>query len=563
MKDSFNNELQVGDRVLCLDAGICASHRINQVGTVAKILQNRIIVNFDLADSRDWRYPELNIPSGHSNCLVKNEDKFIKIETHEEVEYRVGDKVLCYLTPVNNCTFVGTVVEKVSVDVYYVVDEQGNKWAMLNSEILFLLERTQFRIGDEVVVQKEGLNFELLFREGYNQSIPTRIDCIAHTSRIVIEMDDPSVGWQRNNDTIHSYWTLTNTKKIFPKKFSYSLPFVEYLKVHNPEIFDSSEQTNSTEQNNTVSNEPRSRQPLPPCSIQLNSIRGTRDSLITVDDFPSSMLGEYVGTLEEGCRTTKVSTPKLIHNYNYKPDEIRFCRAEDEECNENDLYLGIELEISGSSQESDNEEDAKEIMEVIQKDIEGSKKSVYFKHDGSINGFEIVFHPHTIKAYNEYNWKEIFSTIKKLGYTNDDKKAGFHVHISRKYFGDTTKQNEALAKMVFLMYKFKEEIEPLAGRKDSDYATYSAKALKRVKENDFLGTFRWYCDSCGKYSAINSQHKDTFELRIFDGVTDKVRFRDILNFVENLCNIVKCTSITDITKVKLEDFMPFLYSIEG
>ena len=562
MRDSFNNELQIGDRILCLEPREYNMHRKNQVGIIAQTNGDGIIVKFDSYHDRGKCYPNLNIDYGYGNSLTKDIDTFIKVESHTEVEYRVGDRVLCYLAPVSNCTFVGTVVEEVSVDVYYVVDEQGNKWAMLNSEILFLLERTQFRIGDEVVVQKESLNFELLFRERYNQSIPTRIDCI-NASRIVIEMDDPSVGWQRNNDTIHSYWTLINTKKLLPKKFSYSLPLVEYLKLHNSEIFNSSIQTNSAEENSTVSNGIRSQQPLPPCSIQLNSIRGTRDSLITVDDFPSSMLGEYVGTLEEGCRTTKVSTPKLIHNYNYKPNETRFVYNEDEEYNENNLYLGIELEISGSSQESDNEEDAKEIMEVIQKDIEGSKKSVYFKHDGSINGFEIVFHPHTIKAYGQYDWKEIFSTIKKLGYINDDKKAGFHVHISRKYFGDITEQNEALAKMVFLMYKFKEEIEPLAGRKDSDYATYSAKALKRVKENDFIGTFRWYCDSCGKYSAINSQHKDTFELRIFDGVTDKVRFRDILNFVENLCIIVKCTSITDITKVKLEDFMPFLYSIEG
>ena len=77
MMDSFNNEIQVGDRVLCLDAGIYTSHRINQIGSIVQILQCRMIVNFDLADSRDWGYPELNIPSGHSNCLVKNEDKFI------------------------------------------------------------------------------------------------------------------------------------------------------------------------------------------------------------------------------------------------------------------------------------------------------------------------------------------------------------------------------------------------------------------------------------------------------------------------------------------------------
>ena len=128
------------------------------------------------------------------------------------------------------------------------------------------------------------------------------------------------------------------------------------------------EQINSTEENGVISNEPRSRQPLPPSTIQLNSTERNR-----------------------------IVTPKLIHNYNYIPDETRFCRTEEDD-NENNLYLGIELEISGSSQESDNEEDAKEIQKVIQKDVEGADKSVYFKHDGSINGFEIVFHPHTIKA---------------------------------------------------------------------------------------------------------------------------------------------------------------------
>ena len=174
-----------------------------------------------------------------------------------------------------------------------------------------------------------------------------------------------------------------------------------------------------------------------------------------------------------------------------------------------------------------------------------------------------MFHPHTIKAYSEYNWKRIFAIIKRLGYTNDDKKAGFHVHLSRSYFGDESQQNEALAKLVFLMYKFKTEIEPLAGRKKKEYATYNTIGLETAKRDDFYGTFYWYSKNCEKYSAINSQHKDTFEIRIFDGVTDEVRFKDIINFIENLCAIVKCTSITDITKVRLEDFMPFLRSIEG
>ena len=533
MKDSFNNELQVGDRVLCIEPRETNMHRKNQVGTVARINGDGIVVRFDSYHDRGRCYPILNIQTGYGNPLFRNQDKFIKIETHTEIEYRVGDKVLCYRTLDNNHPFIGTVKQKRRNGTYCVADELGINHILTKTEILFLLERTQYKVGDEIIVQKSS-NFELLFGEGYNQSIPARIDAIDEP-RIIIEMDDPSVGWQRDNDTIHSYWTLINIKRLFPREFSYSLSFVEYLKHRSPEIFDRPEQTNSTEEDRTVSNEPRVGQILYPPTTQ-------------------------VTPMELNRILSNKPTPKLIHTYSYKPSELRFHSYEDEEYSENNLYLGIEMEISGSSQESDNEEDAKEILKIIQ---EYAEDAVYFKHDGSINGFEIVFYPHTPKACTDYNWEKIFSTIRKLGYTNDDRKAGTHIHISRKYFGNTTEQNEALAKMVFLMYKFKEEIEPLAGRRDSDYATYSAKALKRAKENDLFGTFRWYCDSCGKYSAINCQHKDTFEIRIFDGVTDKIRFMDILNFIENLCIIVKCTSITDITKVRLEDFMPFLRSIEG
>lgn len=553
MRDSFNNELQVGDRVLCIEPRSGRECRRNQIGTIIRGEYSSIVVEYDSNRNQEWEQQPTRRPT-HTNFLLPNEDIFIKLETHTEVNYRVGDKVLCYCGIDNDHPFVGRVARELNTGEYEIIDEYRNSLLLTKSQVLFLLNRKHFEVGDEVVVQKE-FDYELIFRGGYNQSIPARVD-VVDSYHIIIEMDNPSIGWRRDDDTNHSYWTFLNTKRLLPREFSYSLPFIEYLKQHQSEI--STEQINSAEEDRVtrptnsseqldlmprgrrVSNEPRVGQILYPPTTQVTPMELNR------------------------ILSNKPTHTKLIHTYNYKPNETRLCRSEGEECDEsNNLYLGIELEISGSSQESDDEEDAKKIMKAIQKDVEGSERSVYFKHDGSINGFEIVFQPHTIKAYNEYGWKEIFSTIKRLGYTNDDKKAGFHVHISRKYFGDTTEQNEALAKMVFLMYKFKEEIEPLAGRKDSDYATYSAKALKRVKENDLFGTFRWYCDSCGKYSAVNCQHKDTFEIRIFDGVTDEVRFKDILNFIENLCTIVKCTSITDITKVRLEDFMPFLRSIEG
>ena len=550
MKDSFNNEIKVGDRILCIEPRETNMHRKNQIGTVARINGDGIVVKFDLYNDRGRCYPILNIQNGYGNPLFRNQDKFIKIETHTDVNYRVGDKVLCYCNIDNDHPFVGRVARELNTGEYEIIDEYRNSLLLTKSQILFLLNRKQYKVGDEVVVQKIP-NYKLIFREGYNQSISARIDDtdIAYT---IIEMDNPSIGWQKNNDINHSYWTFTDTKRLLPREFSYSLPFVEYLKQHQSEIF--TEQINSTEEDRVtrptnsfeqldlmprgrrVSNEPRVGQILYPPTTQVTPMELNR------------------------ILSNKPTHTKLIHTYNYKPNETQFFCSEDEKDNEDNLYLGIELEISGSSQDSDDEEDAREILEIIQKNNEDS---VYFKHDGSINGFEIVFHPHTVKAYGEYNWKRIFAIIKRLGYTNDDKKAGFHVHISHSYFGDTAQQSEALAKLVFLLYKFKTEIEPLAGRKNSDYATYNTIGLETAKRNDFCGTFYWYSKNSGKYSAINCQHKDTFEIRIFDGVTDKIRFMDILNFVENLCAIVKCTSITDITKVRLEDFMPFLRSIEG
>ena len=188
MKDSFNNELQVGDRVLCIEPRETNMHRKNQVGTVARINGDGIVVRFDSYHDRGRCYPILNIQTGYGNPLFRNQDKFIKIETHTEVEYRVGDKVLCYCTLDNNHPFIGTVKQKRRNGTYCVADELGINHILTKTEILFLLERTQYKVGDEIIVQKSS-NFELLFGEGYNQSIPARIDAIDEP-RIIIEMDD-------------------------------------------------------------------------------------------------------------------------------------------------------------------------------------------------------------------------------------------------------------------------------------------------------------------------------------------------------------------------------------
>ena len=544
MKDSFDNRLEVGDRILCIEPREFNTHRRNQVGAIVKIKDyNKIVINYDLPNEQGWSCSELNIQPNHGNYLVKNQDKFIKIETHTEVNYRVGDKVLCYCGIDNDYPFIGTVTQESNNELCKIADELGINHILTKSEILFLLERTQYKVGDEIVVKEYySCNTNSLYHTmGYDQSIPTRIDAIGTShSFIRIEIDDPRIGWrerdERNRNSNHSYWTLTDTKSIFPREFSYSLPFARCWELQQTTY--NTEQINSTVESATVLNEPGVQQLFSGVTRLTNSF-------------------EQIDYIQGDRTVSNISTPK-IHTYSYQPKKFQF-HKEEEDTNENNLYLGIELEISGLNKLNDNEEEAREILKAIQKDGEDF---VYFKHDSSVDGFEIVFQPHTIKAYNQYDWKGIFSTIRKLGYTNNNKKAGFHVHISRSYFGDTAQQNEALAKLIFLLYKFKTEIEPLAGRKDSEYAIYNTIGLETAKRNDFYGTFYWYSKNSGKYSAINSQHKDTFEIRIFDGVTNEQRLVDILSFIESLCNIVKNTSPTDIAKIRIEDFMSLSQSME-
>ena len=193
MKDSFDNRLEVGDRVLCLEPRSGRECRRNQIGTIIRGEYSSIVVEYDSNRNQEWEQQPIR-RSTHTNFLLPNEDIFIKLETHTEVEYREGDKVLCYCNIDNDHPFVGRVArELINTGEYEIIDEYRISHILNKSEILFLLERKQYNVGDKVVVQKYT-NYELIFGEGYNQSIPARVD-VVDSYHIIIEMDNPSIGW--------------------------------------------------------------------------------------------------------------------------------------------------------------------------------------------------------------------------------------------------------------------------------------------------------------------------------------------------------------------------------
>lgn len=147
MKDSFNNTLQIRDKILCIKPREEYSHRELQVGTVCGITKQDIVIDFLNTD-----YSSIEEILDHLLvCINPAEDIFIKIETHTEVEYKVGDKVFYYFHSFINKACSGTIIEKHSDSLYTIQNEFGYIHPVVSSEILFLLERDNCEIENEVI----------------------------------------------------------------------------------------------------------------------------------------------------------------------------------------------------------------------------------------------------------------------------------------------------------------------------------------------------------------------------------------------------------------------------
>ena len=147
MKDSFNNTLQIGDKILYIKPREEYSHRELQVGIVCGITKQDIVIDF-----LNSNYSSIEEILDHLLvCINPTEDIFVKIETHKKVEYRVRDKVFYYFHSFINKACSGTIIEKHSDSIYTIQNEFGYIHPVVSSEILFLLERDNCEIENEVI----------------------------------------------------------------------------------------------------------------------------------------------------------------------------------------------------------------------------------------------------------------------------------------------------------------------------------------------------------------------------------------------------------------------------
>lgn len=246
----------------------------------------------------------------------------------------------------------------------------------------------------------------------------------------------------------------------------------------------------------------------------------------------------YFEQLYSGCFCQRLVSnsdiqPKHINSWDYIPKEFVFHRIKNEE----ELYLGVELEVDSGGEDEDK---AKYVCDMMNCNDE----NIYCKHDGSLSkGFEIVTHPCTLEYHKQLDYENMFDWLIKTGYrSHDTSTCGMHVHINRSYFGnDKLTRDLCISKLLYLFEKYWDKVELIARRSSNRFARRFL-----LEEDETPIDLYAKSQASDKYGAINLKHKDTVEIRIFKGTLNYSTYISTLEFVSVMARIAKETDIYEI-----------------
>jgi hypothetical protein len=254
------------------------------------------------------------------------------------------------------------------------------------------------------------------------------------------------------------------------------------------------------------------------------------------------------GDLCYGCYCSHQSRRRAIHEYSYKPDSIFY-----PEYDSKTLYMGVELEIDGGGEDSEN---AESILSVCNRDDE----YIYIKHDGSLNnGMELVSHPATLEYHLKHiPWADICSKALELGYTSHNAgTAGLHVHVSRSALGDTyQEQEDTIARILYFVEAHFDEMLRFSRRTLSQLNRWASRYGLKDSPKQVLE----HAKNCnlGRYTAVNLLNYDTIEIRMFRGTLRYQTFIAALQIVNEICKAAISMSDDEFRAMSWDDFVQAL-----
>lgn len=209
----------------------------------------------------------------------------------------------------------------------------------------------------------------------------------------------------------------------------------------------------------------------------------------------------------------------FVKSYHYKPEPIFY---KDKKAKNNNLYIGVELEVETSEVKS-----IWNIAEMNETDF------IYFKKDGSVyDGVEIVSHPANYEYHRFKEWKEIFRQIYECGFNNCYGNAGLHFHINRDWF-----TKDALKNFDYIINNCQGYMEKKGGRIFNSYCITCRKP-----------TDGWGYSSGIRMAALNLQNQNTVEVRFCKSTLKWHVFIERLKFIYAMLQYAKEKTFEEILK---------------
>ena len=242
-------------------------------------------------------------------------------------------------------------------------------------------------------------------------------------------------------------------------------------------------------------------------------------------------------TYLNGCNVDHDGDSRLIHDYSYRPDPI-FYKLPSEDSNR--LYFGIEIETEVRGQDYSERTTAAEYASRLE-----VERLAYLKSDGSLDcGFEIVTHPmsHAYMTNVDNPLWHVLTTLKR-DYNMmswGTRTCGLHVHISRNGFSGGSHQHRFLQ----LVYNNKEFYELLAGRSASHWAKFDDVIDPDTGKKTFKGKFDRH--GSDRYSAVNTNNRNTLEMRIFRGSLNPRFVKSAVNLAHASVEYTRVMSVQEV-----------------
>ena len=222
------------------------------------------------------------------------------------------------------------------------------------------------------------------------------------------------------------------------------------------------------------------------------------------------------------------------------------------------LYFGIELEVGYQRSVSNRRKLHQDIEEKFLKGL------AICKSDGSVsNGFEINTVPMTFDFIKTTDvFFNLFNNTKNSLRSYNMRSTGIHIHVSRKPL--STLQIGKMLEFVNSR-KNRDFITELSGRNPNNYCEINdvlkTKSIHlkeygtRGRDNLSQDEYRALDKMNDKYQAVNLQHDETVEFRIFKGNTKPQTISRYIEFVHGLVMFSKNISNQ---KLSYKDFIKYI-----